>query len=92
MADEPEDDDLGDLEVDTEACPDWFECENAYIVACRGWQDVQDHFGAPLIRITMKPANVEVLVSQDDGETWGWVAVNKFQRQATVTAIKGGKE
>lgn len=91
MADEPEDD-LENIEVETDAVSDWFECDNAYIIANRGWGDLQDHFGAPLTRITMKPANVEVLVSRDGGETWDWVPVNKFKRSATVTAIKGGKQ
>lgn len=89
MAEEPEE---TEFEVETEACPDWFEVEGGYIVAPRGWQDVQDHFGSPLVRIRMKaPGAVDVLVSEDEGVTWTWRDVTKIKVPADVVAIKGGK-
>lgn len=90
MSDEPEE--LGELEVESDACPDWFEVENGYVIAPRGWGDVQDHFGCPLIRIRMKsPGGVDVLTSEDDGVTWKWRDVEKLKVPADVIAIKGGK-
>jgi len=95
MTDEPEqpDDDLGDMDVDTSSMPDWFEVEGAWIIAPRGWQDLQDHFGSPLVRINMKaPGTVDVLVSDDEGVSWKWRSVDKLKVPATVTALRGGKE
>jgi hypothetical protein len=91
MADEPENEDL-DLEVETESAAEWFEVEGGYIVAPRGWQDVQDHFGSPLVRVNMKaPGTVDVLVSDDDGESWKWRNVEKLKVPADIRSIRGDK-
>ena len=91
MADEEEPDDP-EIEVETDAIADWFEVEGGYIVAPRGWADVQDHFGSPLVRINMKaPGTVDVLVSDDNGESWKWRNVERLKVPADVRAIKGDK-
>ena len=91
MTDEP-DDDLEETEVETDAVADWFEVEGGYIIAPRGWADVQDHFGSPLVRVNMKaPGTVDVLVSEDEGQTWKWRNVEKLKVPAELRAIKGDK-
>lgn len=82
-------DEVGEIEVDTTAASDLVEVENGYIIAPRGFEDVQDHFGCPLIRVNMKaPGSVDVLVSSDGGETWQWKSVDKIKRSAVVTLLK----
>lgn len=88
MTDEPEAEDES-IPVETDAVSDWFEVEGGYIVAPRGWADVQDHFCAPLLRINMKaPGTVDVLVSDDGGETWKWKSVDKIKVTGQLAAIK----
>ena len=90
---DPDDDGLGPMQVETNAEMDWFEVEGAYIIAPRGWADLQDHFGSPLVRVNMKaPGTVDVLVSDDEGVSWKWRSVDKLKVPATVTALRGGKE
>ena len=94
MTDEPEqpDDELGELDVEADSVTDWFEVEGGYIVAPRGFQDVQDHFGCPLVRVNMKaPGTVDVLVSDDEGVSWKWRSVDKLKVSATVTALRDDK-
>ncbi|MDE2467322.1 MAG: hypothetical protein KGL35_00875 [Bradyrhizobium sp.] len=88
MADEPDDEDLGSLAVETETVTDWFEVKDGFIIAPRGWADVQDHFGSPLIRVRMETASVEVLMSDDDGVTWKWRNVEKLKVSAEIREIK----
>lgn len=61
------------------------------IVAVRGWNDVAEHFGAPLARVRMpKGGSVEVLVMV--GERWQWQDVTKLGGNAPgLIVLKGGK-
>lgn len=93
MADEPDDDDLGEIEVEDFSDSEYVEVEGAMIIAPRGWGWFADTVDAAAIRVNMaKGGGIDVLHS-DDGIRWRWDDVTKFKGGAKVVEIaaKQGK-
>jgi len=74
MSDEPDTDDLGNIEVEQLSDAEYVEVEGAVIIAPHGWGWLADTYGACAIRVQMaKGGTVEVLVPIDDEQTaWVW--------------------
>lgn len=88
MADEPEDDEIGEVEIAEATDPDWYEVEGGYIILPHGAQWYAETFDAAAIRILMaKGGEIEV----QDVLTGKWRKPSQGRPSAELRAIKGGK-
>lgn len=89
MADEPEDDELPEIETAEPTEMEYFEVENGYLIFPHGAQWFAECYDASAIRVSMKqPGDIEVM----DVLTGKWRKPNQGKPPAEVTAITGGKK
>lgn len=89
MADEPEEDELGEIEVSEAGGLEFFEVEDGYIIFPHGAEWFAECYDASAIRVSMKkPGEIEIM----DAETGKWRKPSQGKPSAEVTAIKGGKQ
>jgi hypothetical protein len=87
-----ETEDLGEFETEGFSDADYVEVEGAQIIAPHGMGWLADTFGAVALRVTMaKGGSIEVLISQDEGQSWKWLDVTKLKAPAKLVAINGDK-
>lgn len=91
MTDTPDEtEDLGEFETEGFSEADYVEVEGAQIIAPHGMGWLADTFGAAAIRVKMaKCGNIEVLISQDEGQSWKWLDVTQLKAPAKLIAITG---
>lgn len=88
MTDEPEDDELGEIETVEPTDADYYEVEGGYIIFPHGAQWYAETYDASAIRITMaKGGEVEI----QDAVTGKWRKPSQGKTSADLRTIKGDK-
>ena len=85
MAEEPEDDDLGDVESAEPTDSEFYEVEDGYIIFPHGAQWFAETYDASAIRVSMKkPGEIDVM----DCVTGKWRKPSQGKPVAELRAIK----
>lgn len=85
MTDEPEDDDLGEIENTEPTDGEYYEVEDGYIIFPHGAQWFAETYDASAIRVSMKkPGEIEVM----DCVTGKWRKPSQGKPAAELRAIK----
>ena len=88
MSDEPEDEDLGEIEVDASEAPtEWWEVEDGYIILPRGAADTADHFGSPALKIRMSKGGALFALVME-GQKWAWRDVTAIADAAKLIMLR----
>lgn len=86
-----ETEDLGEFVAEDASDSDWCDWDGGDICFPDGAQWFAHTIGAIAIRTTDKTGIVEVLVSQDEGQSYKWLDVTKLRAPAKLVAINGDK-